>query len=230
MDWQPLPKPAEIAESRLLEGILTGHFPINGSLPGERDLAALLGVTRPTLREALQRLGRDGWIEIQHGKPTRVRDYWREGSLGVLATLAASLELQSPDFISHLLEVRALLAPTYTRQAIVSAGGEIAARLEGYADLVEEPRGFAQADWDLHHALTQAAENPIFRLLLNSFHDLYVATGERYFAFTECRRHSRAFYADLLACARRADGSAAEALARRVMEQSLALWKKMQKK
>ena len=34
MDWQPLPKPAEIAENRLLEAILTGHFPINSSLPG----------------------------------------------------------------------------------------------------------------------------------------------------------------------------------------------------
>jgi len=229
MDWQPLPKPAEIAETRLLEGILTGHFPINGNLPGERDLAAQLGVTRPTLREALQRLGRDGWVEIQHGKPTRVRDYWREGSLGVLATLAGTLENLSPDFISYLLEVRALLAPSYTRQAITLAGVEIAARLEGYADLPEDSRAFAQADWDLHHALALAAENPIFRLMLNSFHDLYEATAERYFAFPKCRRHSRAFYLALLDCARREDGPAAEVLTQRVMEQSLRLWKKLQK-
>jgi len=80
MDWQPVQKPAEMAESRLLEAILSGHFPINSNLPGERELAAQIGVTRPTLREALQRLARDGWLDIQHGKPTRVRDYWRRAA------------------------------------------------------------------------------------------------------------------------------------------------------
>lgn len=230
MDWKPLPKPAEIAESRLLEGILKGHFPINSSLPGERGLAAQLGVTRPTLREALQRLGRDGWIEIQHGKSTRVRDYWHEGNMGVLATLADSLEVQSPDFISYLLEVRALLAPTYTRQAITAIASELVSRLESYADLQDNPRAYALADWELHHELTLAAENPIFRLLLNSFQSLYVNTGERYFTFPECRKHSRTFYAKLLVCARRADGPGAEVLAQKVMQESLGLWRKMQKK
>ena len=28
---------------------------------------------RPTLREVLQRMSRDGWLEIRHGKATRVR-------------------------------------------------------------------------------------------------------------------------------------------------------------
>jgi GntR family transcriptional regulator, negative regulator for fad regulon and positive regulator of fabA len=229
MDWEPILKPAELAETRLIEAILTGHFAVNSSLPGERDLAAQLGVTRPTLREALQRLARDGWIDIQHGKATRVRDYWREGSMGVLATLAGRAEFQTTDFITYLLEVRALIAPTYTRQAILAASREFVQRLEGYAGLQDEAHPFALADWELHHHLTLAAENPIFRLLLNSFQDLYVATGERYFVFAECRQASRAFYADLLACARRGDGPAAEVLSQRVMQESLALWTKMQK-
>ena len=38
-------------------------------LPSERDLADKIGVTRTTLREVLQRLARDGWLTIQHGKP-----------------------------------------------------------------------------------------------------------------------------------------------------------------
>jgi len=107
--WEPVQKPAEIAEQRLLDGILSGHFAVNSTLPGERDLAEQIGITRPTLREALQRLARDGWLDIQHGKPTRVRDYWLEGNMGVLSTLA------------HLLEIRILLAPAYTRQAMEAA-------------------------------------------------------------------------------------------------------------
>ena len=62
MNWQPIQKPAEIAESRLLEAILSGSFPINSNLLWERDLAKQLGVTRPTLREVLQRLARDGLL------------------------------------------------------------------------------------------------------------------------------------------------------------------------
>ena len=54
----------------------------------ERELAGQLGVTRPTLREALQRMARDGWIKIQHGRSTRVRNFWREGNLGVLSGIA----------------------------------------------------------------------------------------------------------------------------------------------
>ena len=228
MDWQPLPKPAEIAESRLLEAVLTGHFPVNSSLPGERDLAEQLGVTRPTLREALQRLQRDGWIDIQHGKPTRVRDYWREGSLGVLAGLAATPQFQPPDFIQHLLEIRALLAPAYALEAVRTAGPAIAVHLEGYASLPDDPRAFTGADWELHGLLTQAAENPVFRLLLNSFRALYLLMGERYFAYPECRQHSRGFYASLRICAHRKNGRAAEVLTRRIMQESITLWQGIQ--
>jgi len=229
MDWQPLPKPAELAESRLLEAILSGRFPPNSTLPGERELAEQIGVTRPTLREALQRLARDGWLDIQHGKPTRVRDYWREGGLGVLAVLAQFPQAQPPDFVAHLLEVRLLLAPAYTRQAVESAAAEIAAHLSAYAALPEDPAAFSRADWDLHILLTQKAQNPIFRFLFNGFHRLALLMGEQYFQYPACRAHSRRFYADLLACARSQAAFDAETLTRRVMEESLALWQELQK-
>jgi GntR family negative regulator for fad regulon and positive regulator of fabA len=228
MDWKPVQKPAEIAENRLLEGILSGHFPINSNLPGERELAKQLGVTRPTLREAMQRLTRDGWIDIRHGKPTRVRDYWREGTMAVLAVLARVPSNHSSDFITSLLVLRILLAPEYARQALRSSAAEIAELLGGYTTLEDDPAVFAQADWDLHLLMTQRAENPIFRLLLNSFQELYILVGEQYFTFSECRSSSRAFYAALLDCARRRAECDAEALTRRVMEESLALWKRMQ--
>jgi len=229
MDWQPIQKPAEITESRLLEAILSGSFPIQGNLPGERELASQLGVTRPTLREALQRLARDGWLEIQQGKPTRVRDYWREGSMAVLAALARSTSHQSPDFVTHLLELRVLLAPAYTQQALKAAASDVAELLERYTGVGDTPSAFARADWDLHHLLTQRADNPVFRLLLNSFQELYILMGEQYFSFPECRASSRVFYTELLNCARNGADCDAESLTRCVMKESLTLWQKMRK-
>jgi GntR family negative regulator for fad regulon and positive regulator of fabA len=228
MSWEPIPKPAEIAETRLLEAILDGTFPIDSNLPGERDLAAQIGVTRPTLREALQRLARDGWLDIQHGKSTRVRDYWREGSLAVLAALAQSPQYQSPDFISYLLEIRSLLAPTYTYQALAQSSAQISALLEQAGQLNEDPKAFAHFDWQLHYLLTQQAENPVFRLLLNSFESLYTIMAERYFSFEECRQNSRNFYAALLACTENGDLDTAEELTRKTMQTSQELWQRLQ--
>ncbi|NWG05654.1 MAG: fatty acid metabolism transcriptional regulator FadR [Chloroflexi bacterium] len=224
--WKPIQKPAEIAEQRLLDAILSGRFAVNSYLPGERDLASQIGVTRPTLREALQRLAREGWLDIQHGKPTRVRDYWLEGSMGVLSTLAQMPSQQTPDFVAHLLEIRILLAPAYTRQAMESAAAEIVALLAKLETIEDTPAAFADADWELHHLLTLRAANPIFRLLLNSFQGMYHVMAEQYFTLAENRERSRAYYTELLACAKKNAYLKAETLTRDVMNESLAQWKK----
>ena len=224
MSFSPPQKPAEYAESELLNAILDGTFPINSNLPSERDLSDQLGVTRPTLREALQRLARDGWLDIQQGKSTRVKDYWQEGSLATLSALAASSHHQSPDFVAYLLEIRLLLAPTYARQALQSARSEIAEYLKGAEGLSGDPAAYAAFDWELHHLLTGYAENPIFQLLLNGFRELYAQMGRTYFSFKECRTQSRLFYDHLLECAESEDLDAVEVLMKKTMQGSLDLW------
>ena len=64
--------PAALAEEYIVRSIWDDVFPAGTNLPSERDLADKIGVTRTTLREVLQRLARDGWLTIQHGKPTKV--------------------------------------------------------------------------------------------------------------------------------------------------------------
>ena len=125
MNWNSPEKPAEFAENRLIQAIISGYFSIDSNLPDERELAAQLGVTRPTLREALQRIARDGWIEIRHGKPTRVRNYWQEGNLGVLSALTRQVENIPTDFVPNLLFVRRLMAPSYTRLSIEKSPDEV---------------------------------------------------------------------------------------------------------
>ena len=72
-------KPSQYAEHVLITAILKGTFKAGQALPGERTLATELGVTRPTLRETLQRMAGEGWLKIVHGKTTVVRDYIKEG-------------------------------------------------------------------------------------------------------------------------------------------------------
>ncbi len=224
LNWDPPLKPAEAAESRLIVAILAGRFPIQSTLPGERDLAALLGVTRPTLREALQRLARDGWVEIQHGKPTRVRDYWQEGNLGVLAALARYPHRLPENFIPNLLQIRSLMAPTYTFMAVAQQGTTLAAFLAAAGDLPDTPEAYSEFDWQLHCTLTRCSGNPVFTLILNGFSSLYPIMGLKYFAPERARRVSQAFYSNLGAAAQAGNAVEAESLTRQVMETSIKLW------
>ena len=79
--------PADVAEQYLIESIWNGSIAINSELPAERLLADKIGVTRTTLREVLQRLSKDGWITIRHGKSTKVNNFWETSGLNVLSTL-----------------------------------------------------------------------------------------------------------------------------------------------
>lgn len=225
MNWELPPRPAELIESRLINAIVDGEFPINSTLPPERELAQRLGVTRPTLREALQRLARDGWLEIHHGKATRVRDYWHEGNLAVLGAIARHQDHLPPDFVPNLLQVRELLAPAYARLAVKRAAKNLAKFLESYQDLADTPDVFAKADWEVHQYLTIESGNPVFTLILNGFKELYPHMGSVYFVPPKTRARSRRFYADLRAAAQARDADRAEALTREAMQGSRELWK-----
>ncbi len=230
MNWDlPLQRPAELIETRLINAILDDQFPANSNLPPERDLATQLGVTRPTLREGLQRLARDGWIEIRHGKPTRVRDYWQEGNLAVLSAIARHTDHLPADFVPNLLHIRSLLAPAYTQLAVKRTSKSISKFLSSYLELADTPQAFAQADWDLHQRLTIESGNPIFTLILNGFKDLYPVMGQRYFASSKTRARSRQFYADLLKATQANDPAKAERVMRAVMADSVKLWKTAKK-
>jgi DNA-binding FadR family transcriptional regulator len=51
----------------------SGEFPPHARLPAERDLARQLGVSRPSVREALIALEVEGWVEVRTGSGVYVR-------------------------------------------------------------------------------------------------------------------------------------------------------------
>ncbi|MEW5986522.1 MAG: fatty acid metabolism transcriptional regulator FadR [Chloroflexota bacterium] len=223
-EYSPPSRPVEYAEETLVRGILDGQFPPGSLLPGERELATQLGITRPTLREVLRRLERDGWLGIRQGKSTYVKDYWREGGLNVLSTLVRYGRQLPPNFILNLLQVRLALAPTYTRAAVEREAATILALLEDSLQLADAAEALASFDWTLHHCLTVASGNPIYTLILNGFVGFYEDMARRYFARPEARARSRAFYAALAQAVRRNDPAAAEEITRAVMVESIELW------
>ena len=65
----PIAKKAvsELVVQRVLDLIKNGQLTPGEKLPSERDLSGILGVSRPTVREALRALSILGVLEIRHG-------------------------------------------------------------------------------------------------------------------------------------------------------------------
>ena len=121
--------PAQIAEQFLIESIWNHRFAPGQPLPAERELADLIGVTRTTLREVLQRLARDGWLTIKHGKPTQVNNIWDTAGLKLLEMLVLLEPERCPQLIEQLLSSRTHISAIYIRGALKHAAFESGAIL-----------------------------------------------------------------------------------------------------
>jgi len=193
--------PAGFAEEYIVESIWSGRFPPGTILPAERELSELIGVTRTTLREVLQRLARDGWLTIQHGKPTKVNNFWETCGLNILETLARLDQDGIPELVDNLLAARTNLSAVFIRGAIrhnPQASAEIIAR---FKDVPEDGLEFAQFDYQMTHDLALASSNDVFVLMMNGFRGLYSRIGGYYFSHQQARDVAKQYYAKLLEAA-----------------------------
>ncbi len=189
--------PAGFAEEYIVESIWNGKFAPGSILPAERELSELIGVTRTTLREVLQRLARDGWLTIQHGKPTRVNNFWQTSGLNILETLARLDEDRMPDLVDELLSARTNISAIYIRGAIKNHREQSILAFAGAAELDDTPEAFADFDYNLNHELALQSANRIYVLILNGFRGLYNKIARFYFSSPEARELARKYYLQL---------------------------------
>jgi len=186
------------AERVLIEGIVSGTYPPNSDLPGERTLSKEMDLARPALREAMQRLSRDGWLDIQQGKPTRIRDYLKDGNLNILSGLLKADPDLVPNLVPDLLEMWELLAPQYTASSVRRAPGLILDLLESFSRVPDEPEAYAGAMWELHHMLIAYCDNLVYGLIFNTFKDFYHQLARYYYASPEHRQAARDLWSALI--------------------------------
>ena len=223
---EQLLRPTQFVENFLVSAILDGTYSAGAALPNERTLAEDLGVTRPTLRETLRRLAGEGWLTIHHGKPTLVNDYWKEGGLGLLGTLAKYADSLPNGFITHLLEVRLTMLPCVARSAARHHPGIILKYLETSHALTEDAQVFSDYDWNLQILMARNSLNPVFSLMLNDFASIFTRMATIYFSDTMARQASRTFYQELGGAIVHSPG-AVEVVVKRSMEQSVSIWQEV---
>jgi GntR family negative regulator for fad regulon and positive regulator of fabA len=215
--------PAQFAEIEIIKSILSGKFAIGQVLIPERELAVILGITRPTLREALQRLSSDGWITIKHGRPTIVNDYINKGGLSVLKQFGHFSEFASRKLVIDWLEFRVLVFPYLAQKAIDSNPQEVIEFLMGAPNEQCIASDFSVYDWELQLLLIRLSENSIAKMLYNDLTENYLKQAAVYFATTTGRKMSIRFYKSLMECIS-IDRSMTLTIVKIAMEESLLHW------
>lgn len=220
--------PAGFAEEYIIESIWNNRFPPGSILPAERELSELIGVTRTTLREVLQRLARDGWLTIQHGKPTKINNFWETSGLNILETLARLDHDSVPQLIDNLLAVRTNIAAIFIRTALRQHPDKSQEVLVRRAQVEDNAESFAQLDYDIFRGLAFVSGNPIYGLILNGLKGLYMRVGRYYFSNPEARKLALDFYARLEVIAKDGQHERVMDAVRTYGKESGALWHSMQ--
>lgn len=189
--------PAGFAEEYIIESIWNSRFPPGSILPAERELSELIGVTRTTLREVLQRLARDGWLTIQHGKPTKVNNFWETSGLNILETLARLDHDSVPQLIDNLLSVRTNIATIFIRKAMRINPEETQKVLAKALVTDDTSEAFTELDYGIYRGLAFASGNPIYGLIVNGLRGLYTRVGRYYFSNPQARKLALTFYQKL---------------------------------
>ena len=167
--------PDEVFDQVLGE-VVDGGLEAGESLPSERRLAEVLGVSRPAVREALQRVAATRLVEVRHGGATTVRDFKRYAGLDLLPRLLVRHGELDPDVARSILEARLAVGPAVAALAAGRSGPPDAAALQGVVDRLAatdddvERQVCALEFWD---HVVDAADSMVFRLMFNSLRAAY---------------------------------------------------------
>lgn len=171
--------------SDLLEAITNGKYPSGSCLPSENELKEHYGVSRNTIRLAINQLNALGILETKRGAGTYVR---RQDVDLMLRTITPIIALKKYDLIS-ILEFRKGLEIEATRLAAMRAEPEDIRELEHYLQkmkqTVDDMKAFSAADAAMHKQLAVASHNELFvsildivqRILTNDMQSLLVQQG-----------------------------------------------------
>jgi GntR family transcriptional repressor for pyruvate dehydrogenase complex len=224
------------AIAKIKDLIVAGEFTAGTKLPREQDLAAKLGISRNSLREAVRALTLIGVLDTRVGDGTYV------------TSLDADMLLTGLGFVGDLLEGETLLEVHQVRRILEPAATALAATRMSNADftaleaslermdVAQTTQQFMDADLEFHRIIINAAGNATLASLVQSLsggmirarlwrtitdHDAVELTKQRHrdiYSALRARNPEQASAADLVHLA---DG---ETWLERWLERERALW------
>ena len=157
----------------LTDHICSGEWTVGSKIPSENQLTERLGVSRASVRVAIQQLIGVGVLESVHGKGTFLRD----DRVETLLTGASQITPADCADIRAVLEFRRILEPQAAALAAQNATKKQLKELHELTDrlptLRGQPHEFVRCDMAFHEALCRASGN---HLLVKSLHEVFEQT------------------------------------------------------
>ena len=178
MALQPVTRrsvPDEVFE-QITADVLSGEMQPGEALPSERQLAEVLGVSRPAVREGLKRLSAAGLVEVRHGGVTTVRDFRRHAGLDLLPRLLFRNGELDISVLRSILEARLRNGPKVAELAAENHGPELAELLEDSLRALQSEND--PSEWQRHvlrfwDHVVDSAGSIVYRLMYNAFRATY---------------------------------------------------------
>jgi len=154
------------AIARIREMIATGRLAPGDRLPKEADLAAMLGLSRNSLREAVRALSLIHVLDVRQGDGTYVTGL---EPARLLEAVGFMVELRHDSSLLEVFEVRRMLEPAATAKAAELITAEQLAELDRLVEQAAGSTGVEElvvCDVEFHRVIVEAAGNSVLAALL----------------------------------------------------------------
>jgi DNA-binding FadR family transcriptional regulator len=198
--------------------IVSGELSPGQALPAERELALMLGISRPSLREVISALQSMNILEVRHGEGTFVSSL--DPAL-LMEPLNFLLQV-SDETLEDLFEVRHVLevgAARWAAQRITQEELENLDVLVAKAGhVIDRPTEFLQLDFEIHAAIVLAVGNPMYTSLYASTAQLSLGSRRRTAKIAEIRHQAHIDHVAVVDALRSRDSDAAAAVMKNHLE------------
>lgn len=163
---------AEMVARRIMAMVSARALKPGDQLPPERDLAESLGVSRPSVREAIRGLSILGVVRSRQGGGAYISDLDAEALLGPIRFF---LSLEDVN-IRELYDARSLIESDVARRAAVNMSDaqldDLAAILTAQEATLTDARAFRVSDFAFHEAIWNGCGNSFLKRIGESLNVL----------------------------------------------------------
>jgi GntR family transcriptional repressor for pyruvate dehydrogenase complex len=187
--------------SKLLGLIRERGFKPGDKLPSERDLAALFGMSRSAVREALIRLDTLRIVESRPKSGVYLQPYGAERSIEAMVLFAETNTPLSAAEVAQSVELRSVLESEAMRLACLRRTqadlDDLQQILRDSAAAIGRGETLAELDSQFHKAIVAATKNDVLLRFINVFYRMSRKRREIYFKEPQQSRRSHAQHLQL---------------------------------
>ena len=217
-----VPKAAEVAVAALRRRIILGRLGEADVLPSEDDLMVELGVSKPTLRQAIRILESESLVTVRRGARggIHVSVPRVETAAGYAATVLEYRGATTADLFEAAAALEGPCAAMLARQRTPHQLHRLRAAAAAEAD-VSDPQHLLQRENDFHRMVIEFAGNATLQVLCAMVREIIDAATGQYLAGTRPEVHGPA-----VAAGARAHSRFVDFVESRDAEAAEALWRK----